>query len=156
MSRPRGITRFAITIAIATSVLAACSGDDKDKALELAREACNMEFPDVSGDPLTDAAARQDSRDKILPRMDKAADKAAQAARLDDTWQPLATAFNNTAELVSVTLELGDLRETKIGPGYSSPDDVDKDNRLSEQHTALSNNLNNPTVEGECRKTTGS
>ncbi|MEV7001758.1 hypothetical protein AB0N62_29225 [Streptomyces sp. NPDC093982] len=87
--------------------------------------------------------------------MEKAADKAAQAARLDDTWQPLATAFNRSAELTSVTLELGDLRGTQLDGDYSDPADVDKDSQLDERRTKLINRLDEPNITGECRKTTG-
>ncbi|MFF4054107.1 hypothetical protein ACFYZ5_46990 [Streptomyces chartreusis] len=143
-------------IVVVVSGLAACAGDDKDEALQLAKEACTMEFPDVSGDPLIDAAARQESRDRVLPLMEKAADKAAQAARLDDTWQPLATAFNRGAELASTTLELGDLRSTQLDGDYSDPTAADKDSQLDERRTKLINRLDEPSITGECRKTTGS
>ncbi|MFD5008742.1 hypothetical protein [Streptomyces chartreusis] len=115
-----------------------------------------MEFPEVSGDPLIDAAARQESRERVLPLMEKAADKAAQAARLDDTWQPLATAFNRGAELASTTLELGDLRSRQLDGDYSDPAAADKDSQLDERRTKLINRLDEPSVTGECRKTTGS
>ncbi|MFE5894984.1 hypothetical protein ACFQ6E_39555 [Streptomyces sp. NPDC056462] len=115
-----------------------------------------MEFPEVSGDPLIDAGARQESRDRVLPLMEKAADKTAQAARLDDTWQPLATASNRGAELASITLELGDLRSTQLGGDYSDPADLDKDSQLDERRTKLINRLDEPSITGECRKTTGS
>ncbi|TXS35536.1 hypothetical protein EAO75_44100 [Streptomyces sp. uw30] len=114
-----------------------------------------MEFPEVPGDPLIDAAARQESRDRVLPLMEKAADKAAQAARLDDTWQPLATAFNRAAELASVTLELGDLRGTQLDGDYGNPADADRDSQLDGRRTKLINRLDEPSITGECRKTTG-
>ncbi|MGW5466676.1 hypothetical protein [Streptomyces chartreusis] len=135
---------------------AACAGDDKDEALQLAREACTMEFPEVSGDQLIDAAARQESHDRVLPLMEKAADTAAQAARLYDTWQPLATAFNRGAELASITIELGDLRSTQLDGDYSDPAAADRDSQLDERRTKLINRLDEPSITGECRKTTGS
>ncbi|MFF7888608.1 hypothetical protein ACH40F_48475 [Streptomyces sp. NPDC020794] len=87
--------------------------------------------------------------------MEEAAGKAAQAARLDDTWQPLATAYNRDTELISVTLELADLRDTRVDGGYGNPADVDKDSRLDTRRTKLINSTDEPSVTGECRKTTG-
>ncbi|MGI5134258.1 hypothetical protein [Streptomyces sp. CA-106110] len=90
--------------------------------------------------------------------MEEAADKAAQAARLDGTWQPLATAYNRDTELVSVTLDLADLRDTRVGGGYSNPGDVDKDSQLDARRNKMIKSVNSvdgPSVAGECRKTTG-
>lgn len=160
MERRRRSVRRAIVIVTAASALAACGGNDKDQALQLARGACSIALPDVHGDPLVDTAARQRARDKVLPRVEEAADKAAQAARLDDTWQPLATAYNRAAELISVTLDLGDLRDTRVNAGsskgYSNPADVDRDNQLDARRTKLINSMDEPSLTGECRKTKGS
>jgi len=153
MDRHRRLIRGGLVIAVAGAALTACAGDDSDEALQLAREACTVEYPDFSGDPLTDPAARQDARDKLVPPMEEAADKAAQAARLDDTWQPLATVFNRAAELGSVTIELGDLRDTRISGGYSDAADVDRDTRLDERRTELIEGMDEPSITGECRKT---
>lgn len=152
MDRRSRLIRWGVVV-IAASALTACASDDKDEALQLARDACAVGYPDVPGDPLTDTSARQGARDKLLPRMEEAADKAAQAARLDDTWQPLATALNRAAELGSVTIELGDLRDTRVSGGYSDPADVDRDGRLDTRRTKLINGLDDLDITGECRKT---
>lgn len=156
MERRTRFARQAVVIVAAASVLAACGSDDKEQALQLARKACNMDFPNVHGDPLTDAAARQRSRDEVLPRMEEAADKAAEAARLDDTWQPLATAYNRDADMISVSLDLADLRATRVDGGYSNPADVDRDTQLDARRTKLINSMDEPSVNAECRKTKGS
>ncbi|TRO58544.1 hypothetical protein [Streptomyces sp. IB201691-2A2] len=153
MERHSRLIRRGIVIVATASALTACAGDDKDEALQLAQEACAVDYPDVAGDPFTDTAARQQARDKLIPRIEEAADKSAQAARLDDTWQPLATAFNRAAELASVTTELGDLRDTQVSGGYSEPADVDRDSQLDARRTKLINGLDEPSVTGECRKT---
>ncbi|MER5941602.1 hypothetical protein ABT121_30280 [Streptomyces sp. NPDC001928] len=155
MSRLKRLIGLGSVVVIVVSALAACASDDKGSALQLAREACTMEIPEVPDDPLIDAAARQESRDRVLPLMEKAADKAAQAARLDDTWQPLATAFNRGAELASVTVELGDLRDAQLDGDYGDPVDADRDSQLDERRTKLINRLDEPSITGECRKTTG-
>jgi hypothetical protein len=157
MERRSRLVRRGIVIMAAVSALSACAADDKDQALQLARDACNLKLPDIGGDPLTDSAARQRARDKALPRVEEAADKAAQAARLDRTWQPLATALDREAELVSVTLDLGDLRDgpTRVGGGYSDPTDLDKDTQLDARRTKLLNSMDEPSMSAECRKTTG-
>ncbi|WP_328884156.1 hypothetical protein [Streptomyces sp. NBC_00299] len=155
MNRFKRLIGCGSALVVAVSTLAASAGGEKEEALQLARAACTMEFPEVSDDPLIDSAARQESRDRVFPLMEKAADKAAQAARLDDTRQPLATALSRSAELTSVTLELGDLRGTQLDGDYSDPADVDKDSQLDERRTKLINRLDEPNIISECRKTTG-
>ncbi|MGW1808241.1 hypothetical protein [Streptomyces sp. NPDC002078] len=88
--------------------------------------------------------------------MEEAADKAAEAARLDDTWQPLATAYNRDADMISVSLDLADLRATRVDGGYSNPADVDRDTQLDARRTKLINSMDEPSVNAECRKTKGS
>ncbi|MFC8094616.1 hypothetical protein [Streptomyces sp. NPDC057301] len=81
MNRLKRLIGCGSALAVAVSALAACAGGEKEEALQLARAACTMEFPEVSDDPLIDAAARQESRDRVLPLMEKAADKAARSPR---------------------------------------------------------------------------
>lgn len=146
------ITRYAAALALVGLTATACASD-KSEALSLAKEACNMSLPDVEGDPLTDDDSRSKHRDALLPELEKMADKAAQAARRDGTWQQLATAADEFAKLVSVIIELGDLRDTRVGSGYSNAADVDKDAHLEERRTALSKGMEDFVA--ECRKTTG-
>ncbi|MBL1080716.1 hypothetical protein JK359_01785 [Streptomyces actinomycinicus] len=147
-------SRFGSTIIFAFAALAraACADDAQGHALSLAREACAVKYRASTGDPLADSTARQAARNKTLPSLEEAADKAAQAARLDDTWQPLATTLNRFAELASVTIELGDLRDTRVGEGYATPEDVDRDNQLDARRTGLIRELDSSSLTGECRK----
>ncbi|WP_369170474.1 hypothetical protein AB5J49_22850 [Streptomyces sp. R28] len=144
-------SRYATVLVLAGLAMTACT-NEQNKALSLAREACNVEFPDLGGDVLTDADARTKARDEFLPLSEEVANKAAQAARSDTTWQPLATAADDLAELVSVTIDLGDLRATKVGGGYSTPEDVDKDTQLEARHAELV--TKSDTFGDECRKAT--
>ncbi|MGY4960578.1 hypothetical protein [Streptomyces sp. 900105245] len=149
----RSLFGNTMVFAFVALALTACADDEQSRALSLAREACAMKYPGPQGDPLTNSAARQASRDKTLPSLEQAADEAAQAARLDDTWQPLAATLNRFAELASVTIELGDLRSTRVSGGYSTPEDVDRDNQLDARRTGLIKRLGSSSLTGECRKT---
>ncbi|MFG2277938.1 hypothetical protein ACGFNQ_04530 [Streptomyces asoensis] len=144
-------SRCARVLVLICLAMTACT-NEQNEALNLAREACNVEFPDLGGDVLTDADARAKARDKFLPLSEEVANKAAQAARRDTTWQPLATAADDLAELVSVTIDLGDLRATKVSGGYSTPEDVDKDTQLEARHAELVKKSD--AFNDECRKTT--
>ncbi|MFD4855095.1 hypothetical protein [Streptomyces atratus] len=146
--------------AMLTFTLTGCSGGDEDKALELARQVCGDLTPSddaaptvPSSDPLLDATAMQSLKD-FLPTIEKDADQAAQAARLDSTWNALAKAVDQSAALASTAVELGAFyRDQRAG---INEDGVSTKVALLEQQRAQqlqSDPLS--ALRAECRKTTG-
>jgi hypothetical protein len=101
--------RALLAALAALPLAAACGMSHKDPALRLATEACDdSRLSDLDFDS---PQGRQAARAEALPVLQDHADKAAQAARLDPTWQNLAEAKDRIAEGTSVRIELGDVKE---------------------------------------------
>ena len=101
-----------VLVGAAAMLLTGCSGADVAGAADLARAACDYPAPSTPGfDPDTAPLA-------LLVELDQVAsarsDLAADAAALDDRWQPLADAATALAAYA------GRLRELKSDSGVPS------------------------------------
>ena len=96
--------RRLATVAVCVVLLAGCTGEDAKGAAELARAACEYPAPSTPGfDP--------DTADlSLLVELDQVAvarsDLAAEAATLDDRWQPLSDAATALAAYAGRLREL--------------------------------------------------
>ncbi|MFD5111453.1 hypothetical protein ACFWNG_03910 [Streptomyces sp. NPDC058391] len=152
MERQRRFRRHVTAVVIAGLTLAACTSDEDD-GFTLARDACRLAYMDAG--QLSGSAAREHAREKTIPRLEKSADKAAQAALRDGNWQSLATAMSDAAEHFSVGVELGELRATGMSGGYSISEYTDRDADLQARFDELSGRNPAAIIAAECRKTKG-
>ncbi|MFE2086119.1 hypothetical protein [Streptomyces sp. NPDC059460] len=146
--------------ALLTFALVGCSGSDQDKALELARQVCAGSSPSSDAsptepppNPLEDATDMQNLKD-ALPDFEEVANQAAQAARLDDTWNGLAQALDQVAALASTTAELGGLYRDRRA-GISDSNSATKIAQLEQQRDQQLQDDPWSAYRAECRKTTG-
>jgi hypothetical protein len=85
--------RFVATLAatLLTCFASSCGGEsDSDKALEEARQACDLS----ETGPLTGTGVNAQGGPALTAALNRVAHHAAQAARLDPTWRELADAVD--------------------------------------------------------------
>ena len=96
--------RRLASVAVCAVLLAGCSGEDVAGAEELARQSCEYPAPSTPGfDPDTADLGLMVELDQVAQAR---ADLAAEAAVLDDRWQPLSDAATALAAYAGRLREL--------------------------------------------------